>query len=92
MRIFGNILIFAGIIFLLSLLFLSEYHFKTGYFQTIQYKEITLGGENSFLATLGLIEKGEDIFVSCKHIFVVGVLLILAGVYAVALYQGPKIK
>jgi hypothetical protein len=92
MRIFGNVLIFIGIICLLSLLVLSEYYFKTGYFQTIQYKEIILGGEKSFLVDLGLIGKGEKILVSCKHIFVVGVLIILAGVYAIALYQKPKIK
>jgi hypothetical protein len=92
MRIFGNILIFIGIIFLLSLLVLSEYHFKAGYFQTIQYKEIILGGEKNLLVDLGLIQKGEKILISCKHVFVVGVLIILAGVYAVALYQKPKIK
>ena len=92
MRIFGNILIFIGIICLLSLLVLSEYYFKTGYFQTVQYKEIILGGEKSFLADLGLFNKGERIIISCKHIFVVGVLIILSGVYAIALYQKPKIK
>ena len=92
MRIFGNVLIFLGIICLLSLLVLSEYHFNAGYFQTIQYKEIILGGEKSLLVDLGLISKGEKIIISCKHIFVVGVLLILAGVYGVALYQKPKIK
>ena len=92
MRIFGNILIFVGIICLLSLLVLSEYYFNTGYFQTVQYKEIILGGEKGFLVHTGLIAKGEKIIISCKHIFVVGILIILAGVYAIALYQKPKMK
>jgi len=92
MRIFGNILILIGIIFLLYLLFLSEYHFKADFFQTIQYKEITLGGEESLLIDLGIIKKGEKIVISCKYVFVVGVLIMLAGVYAFALYSKPRGK
>jgi len=90
MRILGNILILIGIILLLSLLVLSEYHFKADYFQTIQYKEITFGGEKGLLVSLGVIEKGERIVISCKYIFIVGVLILISGVYAIALQHTPK--
>jgi len=91
MRILGNILIFIGIIILLSLLLLSEFHFKADYFQTIQYKKITFGGEKGLLVSLGIIEKGEKIVISCKYIFIGGVLILISGVYAIALQHDPKV-
>ena len=91
MRILGNILIFIGIVILLSLLVLSEYHFKADYFHTIQYKGITFGGEKGLLVSLGIIEKGEKIVISCKYIFIGGVLILISGVYAIALQHNPKV-
>ena len=82
----------VGIAVLISLWFFSEFHFKTGYAQTVKYEIITLGGEKSLFVDLGILDKGEKIYISCKHAFIVGVLIFILGIYAISLHPAPKMK
>lgn len=91
MNRFGVFFILIGILVLISLWFLSEYHFKAGYVYTIQEKQITLKGEN-LLGELGIIEKGQKVVIPCKLVFGAGVIMFLVGLFAVVLHHNPREK
>jgi hypothetical protein len=92
MKKLGIILMAIGLIVLLSVWFLSECHFKTGYTQTVKHEKVILGGEKSLFVTIGLLDKGETIFISCKYAFLVGVLIFILGIYAYSFHHDPTMK